>query len=158
MGKINNTRNYPLRTPVALTKLVGSDPVNGNTYNYQIEAIKDFVLENGVTIFIDVTDPQFGAKGDGVTDDYNALQACADYCAENDKIMYIPYSESKYLTSRPIVPHRTKGLTVYLDAQLKNTTTAIGTSTLRGCVFWAGNIHASEAVTNRGAKQWRVPP
>lgn len=140
MGKINNTRNYPLRTPVALTKLVGSDPVNGNTYNYQIEAIKDFILENGATIFIDVTDLQFGAKGDGVTDDYNALQACADYCAENDKIMYIPYSENKYLTSRPIVPHRTKGLSVYLDAQLKNTTTAIGISTVRGCVFWAGHI------------------
>lgn len=141
MGKINNTRNYPLRTPVALTKLVGSDPVNGNTYNYQIEAIKDFIiLENGATIFIDVTDPQFGAKGDGVTDDYNALQACADYCAENDKIMYIPYSENKYIITRPIVPHRTKGLTVYLDAKLKNTTTAIGISTVRGCVFWGGHI------------------
>lgn len=39
MGKINNTRNYPLRTPVPDTKLVGSDPVNGNTYNYLVSAI-----------------------------------------------------------------------------------------------------------------------
>ena len=140
MGKINNTRNYPLRTPVALTKLVGSDPVNGNTYNYQIEAIKDFVLQNGVTIFIDVTDPQFGAVGDGVTDNAAALQACADYCAENDKIMYIPYSENKYLTSRPIVPHRTKGITVYQDGIIKNSDPAYDKINLNGVVWWAGCI------------------
>lgn len=92
------------------------------------------------SLFVSVLDSRFGAKGDGVTDDYNAIQACADYCANTGRIMYFPWTGAKYLTSRPIVPHRTKGLSVYLDAQLKNTTTAIGISTIRGCVFWAGHI------------------
>ena len=50
--------------------------------------------------FISVTD--FGAIGDGKTDDYLAFQNAVDYCEKNSKkSLFIPYG--KYLISKPIV-------------------------------------------------------
>ena len=89
---------------------------------------------------VSVLDSRFGAKGDGVTDDNVALQACADYCANTGKVMYFPWTGAKYLTSRPIVPHRTKGLEVFLDAEVKNTDPAFDKINLNGVVFWGGCI------------------
>jgi hypothetical protein len=89
---------------------------------------------------VSVLDSRFGAKGDGVTDDNVALQSCANYCANTGKVMYFPWTGAKYLTSRPIVPHRTKGLEVFLDAEVKNTDPAFDKINLNGVVFWGGCI------------------
>lgn len=103
-------------------------------------SIQAFAPALYTSLFVSVLDSRFGAKGDGVTDDNVALQACADYCANTGRIMYFPYTGSKYLTSRPIVPHRTKGLRVYLDGVVKNTDPAFDKINLNGVVFWAGCI------------------
>lgn len=44
-----------------------------------------FALENNYA-----TPYQFGAVGDGETDDTEALTDCAEYCAENNMLLYIP--------------------------------------------------------------------
>ena len=103
-------------------------------------SIQAFAPALYTSLFVSVLDSRFGAKGDGVTDDNVALQACADYCANTGRIMYFPYTGSKYLTSRPIVPHRTKGLRVYLDGVVKNTDPAFDKINLNGVVFWGGCI------------------
>ena len=63
-------------------------------------SIQAFAPSLYTSLFVSVLDSRFGAKGDGVTDDNVALQACADYCANTGRIMYFPYTGAKYLTSR----------------------------------------------------------
>lgn len=141
MGKINNTRNYPLKTPVALTKLVGSDPVTGITHNYYVEALQDYILSNNEGRFVSVTSSEFGASTSNTpAENTAAFQACAEFCIENDKIMYIPYSNGeKFLYDTPIIPNRVKGLSLYVDAVIKNTTTGYDDGfNLNGVCIWAG--------------------
>jgi hypothetical protein len=124
-------------------RLVGTDASGNPTRNYRVSDLGNFFKNSFGSfdgVMISALDSRFGVVNDGFSDDWAGLQACADYCSENNYTMYIPYTGNEYIITRPIVPHRTKGLTVYLDARLKNTTTAIGTSTVRGCVFWAGHI------------------
>lgn len=50
--------------------------------------------------FISVKD--FGAKGDGRTDDYASFQRAVDYCEKNSKkSLFIPYG--KYLLTKPVI-------------------------------------------------------
>lgn len=132
MGKINNTRNYPLKTPEPNDKLIGSSAVTGETHNFLLKEISSFN-----SLYVSVL--TFGAKGDGINDDYEVIQLCADFCSDNNKIMYVPWTGSTYIITRPIVPKRT-GLSVFVDAHIKNANPAIGISTVRGCVFMAGYL------------------
>lgn len=50
--------------------------------------------------FVSVKD--FGAKGDGTTDDTAAIQAAATYCAANAKTLYAPTPASQYLITSTI--------------------------------------------------------
>ena len=43
----------------------------------------------------------FGAKGDGETDDHEAFQECIDYCEEHNEVMYIP--AGTYVINTPIL-------------------------------------------------------
>ena len=55
------------------------------TYNPNgTERTVDKRLEERVSVF------DFGAKGDGVTNDTPAFQAAIDYCQDNNKVLYIP--------------------------------------------------------------------
>ena len=52
----------------------------------------------------------FGAKGDGVTDDTAAIQAAATYCAANGKVLYVPTPASQYLISLTVTIQSPFGL------------------------------------------------
>ena len=122
-------------------RLVGTD-ANGNpTKNYRVSDLGNFFknsFSNFDGVMISVLDSRFGVVNDGFSDDWSGLQACADYCSDNNYTMYIPYTGVDYLISRPIVPHRRKGLTVFLDALLWATDPAFDKINLNGCVFAAG--------------------
>ncbi|MGJ1314797.1 glycosyl hydrolase family 28-related protein [Sphingobacterium multivorum] len=48
---------------------------------------------------------EFGASGDGKTDDYQAFQKAVDYCEKNSKkSLFIPYG--KYLLTKPVIFRR----------------------------------------------------
>ncbi len=50
--------------------------------------------------FISIKD--FGAVGDGVTDDTAAIQAAANYCDANHKILFVPQPTSQYLITSTV--------------------------------------------------------
>jgi len=129
MGKINNTRNYPLRTPVPLTKLVGSDPVNGNTYNY---LVKD--LTAGGTGFITLT-----GLGNP-SSDFDIFQDALDEASAEGKGVYIPYNEHLKLTDFPIFPDNA---ILINDGIYENVTTSESYA-FQGCLFGLGRIAQSD--------------
>jgi hypothetical protein len=104
---------------------------------------------------IDVTDPRWGAKGDGVTDDIIALQSAVDYGYLNKKSVYIPagfYNISQEL----VIKMRSTdgqyelkdGITVYGDSKLttiRKTTNSVGSVSGIDCciVVIKDNISAS---------------
>lgn len=57
--------------------------------------------------FVSVKD--FGAVGDGVTDDTVAIQAAIDYCVANYKTLFLPYGN--YLISGPLLIQKKSGST-----------------------------------------------
>ena len=57
-----------------------------------------------VNFTVGLLSSQFGAKGDGVTDDHNALQAMID-SAENHRINKIILAPGHYINSRPLNTH-----------------------------------------------------
>lgn len=71
---------------------------------------------------VSVTD--FGAVGDGVTDDTAAFQACADYCVTANKAMYVPGSASAYCMTEVAV---TGELVVVGEHRLKSEILVKGT-------------------------------
>ncbi len=52
---------------------------------------------------VNVRLPPFNAKGDGVTDDYEALQSAIDYGFDNNVPVWFPKPSSFYATSKPLV-------------------------------------------------------
>lgn len=80
-----------------------SDNINdGNIvplYNNTI--IAELITNNQVNV------KQFGAIGDGITDDYNAFNNALNYCIDNQKTLYIP--NGTYIISD----------TLYLDSNVK---------------------------------------
>lgn len=131
MGKINNTRNYPVKTPEPDDKLVGSSAVTGETHNFLVKNLK------ASSRLVNVLD--YGASvNNSASVNSVAFQNCADYCIENNKVMYVPYNEEKYLIDRPIAPSRTKGLSMLVAGVIKNTYPAFDRINLNGVVVWAG--------------------
>ena len=57
---------------------------NGYTLNYVLEQLEALIP----TTFKSVI--EFGAKGDGTTNDRVAFQAAIDYCIQNDEALYVP--------------------------------------------------------------------
>lgn len=51
--------------------------------------------ESGVNSCVDVS--QFGAKGDGITDDTSAIQQALDYANENNMYVFIPKTDNSYI-------------------------------------------------------------
>lgn len=65
----------------------------------------DTVLESGITGFVNVLD--FGAKGDGVTDDTKAFTDAIDHCITNNVGLYVPAvgvwnQEGGYILSKTV--------------------------------------------------------
>ena len=129
MGKINNTRNYPLRTPIPLTKLVGSDPVNGNTYNY---LVKD--LTAGGTGFITLT-----GLGNP-SSDFDIFQDALDEASAEGKGVYIPYNEHLKLTDFPIFPDNA----ILINDGIYENVSAQESYAFQGCLFGLGRIATSD--------------
>lgn len=93
----------------------------------------DFTLDNGLVAKFVVTDSaiyanQFGAHGDGSTDDTTAIQAGVTYCAANK--LTLKFAPQVYITSSPITLYTGSKLTGGMsndeyqkEAIIKNTTT-----------------------------------
>lgn len=139
MSKIER---YPLDLLVsAQDKLVGTDAAGRPTKNYRVSDLMAF-FKNSIGVFdgvlISALDSRFGVPNDGVSDDWAGLQACADYCSQNGYTMFVPYTGTDYLISRPIVPNRHSGLQIVLDAVIWAVDPAYDKVNLNGCVFAAG--------------------
>ena len=65
-----------------------------------------------------ITPQMFGAVANGVTDDTNAFVAAAEYCAANDKELYVP--GGKYLTNENCVIYNVRSIVV--DGYVTNLT------------------------------------
>ena len=70
-----------------------------NDFSSQINTIENKFAEINVKY---PPIPLVGAKGDGVTDDYEAIQNIVDYCFNND-IYNIYFPEGNYNISRPLI-------------------------------------------------------
>ena len=55
MGKINNTATYAIGTPTNSTILVGSESVDGNTKNYKVSDLSQFLNSNTTLSTLTVT-------------------------------------------------------------------------------------------------------
>ena len=69
----------------------------------------------------------YGAKGDGVSDDTEAIQKAIDYASENDYIVFIPESEKYYLIESTLFLRDNThisgyGATFFMPSQLNPTT------------------------------------
>lgn len=107
-GSIVNTKNdvliyqgtgYTYQGALPITVAPGSSPVG----NANWVAISDtYLKEELLNKYIHYVTPQvFGAKGDGVTDDTEAIQAAMDYCQLNRTKLVIP--SKKYIITKPLL-------------------------------------------------------
>lgn len=113
---------------------------DGTIVNIDVSDILSDAQVIGVGNYVSVLESRFEFIHEEGADNYSALQACIDYCVSNSKIMVVPYVGRTIYTSRPLVPDRKRGLHVILDNPVIAMDPAIGTSTVRGCVFWGGHI------------------
>jgi len=72
----------------------------------------------------------FGAVGDGVTDDYAAIAACITYCRANNLTVYFPSSSAEYLISAGLVFGPDCGLDCDSRVTIKTNNNTIDTITL----------------------------
>lgn len=69
----------------------GSSPTNASGIGYTpagTNVASNLTVQSKLREYVSVKD--FGAKGDGVTDDRAAIQECIDYCYQNGKTVFIP--------------------------------------------------------------------
>lgn len=62
----------------------------------------------------------FGAKGDGVTDDTQAIKQCFQYCTTNKKVMYFPngtYILNEKLTKASTINESNADIPVYIEGE-----------------------------------------
>jgi hypothetical protein len=62
---------------------------------------------------VNIKNPPYNAKGDGVTDDFSALQACLTYCAANGREMFVP--DGVFLSSQKLVINQTGNVVILAD-------------------------------------------
>lgn len=91
-----------------------------NTITPAIEAVTNYI-----------TPEMFGAAGDGVTNDSANFKTAADYCRDNDKLLYCP-KDSKYLLSDEVVIDRVKGVEAYGEITAPNKLVLKGVSSQVG--------------------------
>lgn len=107
-GSLVNTKNevliyqgtgYTYLGPLPVTVAPGSSPIGDDNW----AAITDsFLKEELISKYIHYVTPQvFGAKGDGITDDTEAIQAAMDYCQLNRTKLVFP--SKKYIITKPLL-------------------------------------------------------
>lgn len=107
-GSIVNTKNdvliyqgtgYTYQGALPITVAPGSSPVGDANW----VAISDtYLKEELLNKYIHYVTPQvFGAKGDGVTDDTEAIQSAMDYCQLNRTKLVFP--SKKYIITKPLL-------------------------------------------------------
>ena len=87
---------------------------------YPITSPDRVVDENGISIKNLINDiyinvKQFGAKGDGITDDTKSIQEGIDYCSTNSKILFFPfgvYNVTTLLLKNGVKGYTSKGATL----------------------------------------------
>ena len=124
---IRNATDYSINATNTVSfagKDVVLNPANALTYNKTPETINKFfksvpmkndddvynvLVENDLSLFTNgwVTPQDYGAKGDGVTDDTEAFRNAIEYCITNNKGLYVPAvglwnQEGGYILSKPL--------------------------------------------------------
>lgn len=71
--------------------------------NYDVIELKNGLFAKMISKYFNskINVKSFGAKGDGISDDYNAIQKCIFYCADNGLITFIP--NGNYLISSQLI-------------------------------------------------------
>jgi hypothetical protein len=105
---------------IGTTVAIGT-PGNGTVMDSSIAA--GSALNNRVTHVLDVTDPQFGAKGNGVADDTVAIQAAITKAASTGYRVYFPSGTYKITAPLNI---NTIGIMLFGDSMQKSNLVASG--------------------------------
>lgn len=73
------------------------------------DGVYNVLIENDLSLFTNgwVTPQDYGAKGDGVTDDTEAFRNAIEYCITHNKVLYVPSvglwnQEGGYILSKPL--------------------------------------------------------
>lgn len=94
--------NFPISKEYSevLRQIETTDPGHADTVNPLFQQLINNIafLKDNVAISI----KEFGAKGDGVSDDTQAIQDAIDYAFDNEKILFVPNPEVRYSISAPL--------------------------------------------------------
>lgn len=106
---------------------------------------------NGRAPHVSPHDPAFGAVGDGITDDYTALQAAVDYVAEGTYGGGVILENRQYRTSRPVKMKRNTALYGQHHPHWFNDTT--NRTEIKATTGWSGDavVMIDEAAIIGGA-------
>lgn len=131
---LNPVEPLTYRTPELLNDYFNSvnfKSGNGDIYKVLVEGEKLHELSaSGVTNVKD-----FGAVGDGVTDDYNAINNALNYAKENNTVLYLP--SGSYLITNSIFGY--SGMTLIGDGLYK-TEILMSPDINKSCVDFDNNI------------------
>lgn len=125
-------------------ELVNNIQENLNNIQQNTQDINE--LKTAITDYIINAKTDFGAKGDGSTDDTTALQNCFDYAAEHGAIAFLP--SGIYLVSAPLFNKGAHIMGASISIQEETPTTVIKASN-----SFTTTVGASNGVLNCLAQQ-----
>lgn len=102
-GQFVETLGYYSRNDGGNAKYVVVAGDYSESANYDVIELKNGLFAKMLSKYFNskISVKSFGAKGDGIADDYNSIQKCIFYCVDNELICFIP--NGNYLISSQLI-------------------------------------------------------